>query len=374
MMIHKSLIVALVLFLGCSPMLNAQLVSIKLPEKPITIEKAAGEELLVSLPLELRNFSQFAYYAYLGTVRLAPYVDKNDDPTQFLTPLQLRMIQVKAGEENILINSSWYGFDKHHLAITLVVAAELEVEEKKKGKFIVYFDTLTVGLLELEFLPPLRNWYSPQLYQFSENLQLSRVSSAEFEGNRLVLKGYRKNNPNSIVQRNIILSNKQDYFYHSGEGGWHWFAYSLMYAPIRFRFQEETPGGPTPSATNPANLLLNLDFLGTKSQRFYRDGRISHHKFALGVFCGFTVNQVGFEMVVPDGIDPNLGIEVLQERYLPFLSFGLSLTYAVNNVHLYFIPLGMDVTSNRVGRENPLTRKPYMAFGIGISPQVFKSK
>ncbi|MCH8556045.1 MAG: hypothetical protein LAT76_12865, partial [Schleiferiaceae bacterium] len=269
-------------------------------------------------------------------------------------------IQLQRPADEVFIDTSWFGVSTQLVGVTLWMDSLLEVTETMEIDYVLYFQSVPRDTLKLRLLPPHKEKYTYEEYNSNNQLKLYRVHAVTAFGNVFEISGVHKMSGDVPLKRFVLLSGNKDYFYHTDAFRFHWFETSFLFAPIRFR---PTQGieGPTSTLVNFSSLLLNLDFLGMKSQRYYRSGEVSNYKFAFGLFGGPTVHSV---FVADDEDDRNV---------LSF-SCGLSVTYAINHVHFYFIPFGVDFLPSLLHSNNDALRKPYMAFGIGLSPQLFRRR
>jgi len=347
----------IVLAFGISPQLNAQL-TIKNQHKVVEVEKWGGEELFVPLLIHAINNTD---QQHSGIFRFVP-IHEADDSIETNSPSSsiTHNIQFQLTFDEALIDTSWFGVSTQLVGVTLWMDSLLEVTETMEIDYVLYFQSVPRDTLKLRLLPPFKEKYTYEEYNSNNLLKLYRVHAVTAVGNVFEISGVHKMSGDVPLKRFVLLSGNKDYFYHSDAFRFHWFETSFLFAPIRFR---PTLGKEEPTSTlvNPNSLLLNLDFLGMKRQRYYRSGEVSNYKFAFGLFGGPTVHSV----FVADEED---------DRNVLSFSCGLSVTYAINHVHFYFIPFGVDFLPSLLHSNNDALRKPYMAFGIGLSPQLFRRR
>lgn len=135
-------------------------------------------------------------------------------------------------------------------------------------------------------------------------------------------------------------------------------AFSLVTVPVKIRPSHGNIGRLTTSGIS--NLGVYWSWADRKWNRFYVSGKKFSAKLSFGGYLAPSVENVkGNQRRSTFEIIPDDSNEL-------FVSTGLAVSLAINDINFIFIPMGFDFATSSVGKDWAFNRKRWWGFGIGI--------
>lgn len=110
-------------------------------------------------------------------------------------------------------------------------------------------------------------------------------------------------------------------------------------------------------------LGIDINLAKLEWDRYFASGKKSSHKFGIGLWLGPNV-------VTLDSVHTLGYLDKGEESRQLFVSTGLTLSYAYNNVSFIIIPAGYDWHTSTAGKKWVYDRKRWWGFGIAINPSI----
>lgn len=219
------------------------------------------------------------------------------------------------------------------------------------------------GPLIIKFTKSKDQVYSLSDYLNDSMAKLEYVTKVESENNILTVYGYHKLNGNAIVKRKIKLKKGQSFLI--GEKMITPYKPQLSLLSVPFKVRPKVGELNTTAVSGLTNLGFNIDFFGYKRDCYYANGNKSTIRISFpGVLLAPAVEEL-------DSILTKGYLKGSSKSKQLFISTGLTLTVAYNNLTFLFVPIGFDFATSKVGREWIYKQKRWWGFGIGVDPKIF---
>ncbi len=206
-------------------------------------------------------------------------------------------------------------------------------------------------------------------YINNPDLILDGVSKVESVNNVLTVSGSINGR---VAKRSISLSPGE--VLAVSEGSWlglrrHYspVPISLMTVPFKVRSKVKAPSGtelPRTASAGLTNIGFNFELADWQMDRYFSNGKKSTHRFSLGVWAAPTVEDL--DTSITDGYL----VGQAKSKQL-FVSTGITLSYAYNDIAFVIVPAGWDVATSTLGKKSVYNKEWWWGFGIAVSPKLF---
>lgn len=321
----------------------------KFKQKNITAEKAKGA-VIVPIDIKFNNPEKTQISVDLQFVVLSSQVDKykfNVSKISFISP------------PSAFFTKTFY----------LTIDSSANISEprtmKLSGSIINGEITTSLDSLNVTIVPFVDQIYTLGDYLSDSQLNLQYVTRVESVGSILTLHGYPTKNSVFPTTRKIELQRNQVYKVTEPKFKP---SFSLLTVPYKVRAEIKDQNLKNSATGGLANLGINMDLLGKKTDKYFSSGNKSTQKLSLGVWLAPSVEEL--DSLTTRGMLGKAKGKVEKSKQL-FVSAGLTLNYTYNNIQLTLVPIGFDIPTSGLGNRWSYRYKPWWGFGIGVDPKIF---
>lgn len=115
------------------------------------------------------------------------------------------------------------------------------------------------------------------------------------------------------------------------------------------------------------NVGLNFGIYKPFKDRYFYDGHKSQHALEFGFLLSPFIEEID-----EDNTKPNFNVDRTSNQI--FISAGITATYTYNDLTFIIVPFGLDIGLTSTASSWIYNNKPWIGFGIGISPKIFAQK
>ena len=213
-------------------------------------------------------------------------------------------------------------------------------------------------------------FYTLEYYNKKENnVKLDFLIDVKSSLDTLTLYGYKNKDNSTLHKRKIKLDRGQvlavsnwSYFGNF----WHWKPIPISITTVPFKVRPGFDEFKTFANSEIKNVGLNVDLFRWQTERYFSTSKKSTHKFYTGIWVAPSVEEL-------DSTQTRGFLMGDTKSKQLFVSTALTLNYTYNNITFTFVPIGLDIATNSIGKEWVYNKRRWWGFGIGLEPKIFST-